>query len=175
MNMDTMKKDWLELYEALPSEELDKIAVLRIMECTNGIIQYAHRDDADYKLSIEDTRKAMNFSMGSIKRMEIKLINETIKFTTETEALMREARELYINGVKKGNDEDYAEFMEISSATAKACGLERLWNAVKILKEQQTEIPARCIVWGLEYLLQFFKDEHIRDFLQSKGISDTPA
>ena len=39
--------DWFELYEALPSEELDKIAVLRVMECTNGIIQYAHRDDAD--------------------------------------------------------------------------------------------------------------------------------
>ena len=123
MNMDTMKKDWLELYEALPSEELDKIAVLRIMECTNGIIQYAHRDDADYKLSIEDTRKAMNFSMGSIKRMEIKLTDETIKFAPETEELMRQARELYINGVKKGSDDDYSEFMEISSATAKACGL----------------------------------------------------
>ena len=167
--------DWLELYEALPSEELDKIAVLRVMECTNGIIQYAHRDDAEYKLSIEETRKAMSFSMGSIKRMKIELTDETITFAPETEELMRQARELYVNGVKKGSDDDYAEFMEISSATAKACGLERLWNAVKILKEQQTEIPPRCIVWGLEYLLQFFKDEHIRDFLQSKGISDAPA
>lgn len=167
--------DWLELYEALPSEELDKIAVLRIMECTNGIIQYAHRDDAEYKLSIEETRKAMSFSMGSIKRMKIELTDETITFAPETEELMRQARELYVNGVKKGSDADYAEFMEISSATAKACGLERLWNAVKILKEKQTEIPPRCIVWGLEYLLQFFKDEHIRDFLQSKGISDAPT
>ena len=167
--------DWLELYEALPSEELDKIAVLRVMECTNGIIQYAHRDDAEYKLSIEETRKAMSFSMGSIKRMKIELTDETITFAPETEELMRQARELYVNGVKKGSDDDYAEFMEISSATAKACGLERLWNAVKILKEKQTEIPPRCIVWGLEYLLQFFKDEHIRDFLQSKGISDAPA
>ena len=167
--------DWLELYEALPSEELDKIAVLRVMECTNGIIQYAHRDDAEYKLSIEETRKAMSFSMGSIKRMKIELTDETITFAPETEELMRQARELYVNGVKKGSDADYAEFMEISSATAKACGLERLWNAVKILKEKQTEIPPRCIVWGLEYLLQFFKDEHIRDFLQSKGISDAPT
>ena len=85
--------DWLELYEALPSEELDKIAVLRVMECTNGIIQYAHRDDADYKLSIEETRKAMNFSMGSIKRMTIELTDETITFEPETEILMRKARE----------------------------------------------------------------------------------
>lgn len=164
--------DWLELYEALPSEELDKIAVLRVMECTNGIIQYAHRDDADYKLSIEETRKAMNFSMGSIKRMKIELTDETITFEPETEILMRKARELYISGAKKGNDEDYSEFLAISAATARACGLDRLVNAVKTLKEKQTEIPSRCIVWGLEYLLQFFDDEHIRDFFQSKGFSE---
>tara|TARA_A100001234_G_scaffold200573_1_gene192680 strand:- start:77 stop:589 length:513 start_codon:yes stop_codon:yes gene_type:complete len=170
-----MTKDWLKEYQALPSEELDKIAVLRVMECTNGIIQYAHRDDADYKLSIEETRKAMNFSMGSIKRMKIELTDETITFNPETEVLMREARELYISGAKKGNDEDFAEFMAVSAATAKACGLERLVQAVKTLKEKQTEIPSRCIVWGLEYLLQFFDDEHIRDFFQSKGFSDAFA
>lgn len=164
--------DWLELYKALPSEELDKIAVLRVMECTNGIIQYAHRDDAEYKLSIEETRKAMSFSMGSIKRMKIELTDETITFAPETEELMRKARELYISGAKKGNDKDYAEFMRISDATAKACGLKRLVAAVKILKEKQTEIPARCIVWGLEYLLQFFDDEHIRDFFKSKGLGE---
>ena len=30
-------KDWETLYNALPDEELDKIALLRVMECTNGI------------------------------------------------------------------------------------------------------------------------------------------
>ena len=48
-------KNWKQIYSNLPSEELDKIAVLRVMECTNGIIQYAHRDDAPYKLPIEET------------------------------------------------------------------------------------------------------------------------
>ena len=73
-------KDWKQIYSDLPEEELDKIAVLRVMECTNGIIQYAHRDDASYKLSIEDTRRAMKFSMGCIKRMRIPLKEETITF-----------------------------------------------------------------------------------------------
>ena len=93
-------KDWETLYNALPDEELDKIALLRVMECTNGIIQYAHRDDASYKLPIEETRRAMKFSMSSIKNMAIPLKNETVTFAPETEELMREARDLYSQGSK---------------------------------------------------------------------------
>lgn len=170
-----MKKDWKTLYQNLPEGELDKIAILRVMECTNGIIQYAHRDDADYKLPIEETRKSMKFSMSSIKNMTIPLDNGTIEFAPESQELMREAREYYVSGVKKGVDEDYAEFMKISEVTAQVCGLERLVNAVKTLKENQSEIPSRCIVWGLEYLLQFFDDEHLRNFFGPKGIGGLPA
>jgi len=166
-----MKKDWKTLYQNLPEGELDKIAILRVMECTNGIIQYAHRDDADYKLPIEETRKSMKFSMSSIKNMAIPLDNGTIEFAPESQELMREARKYYVSGVKRGVDEDYAEFMKISEVTAQVCGLERLVNAVKTLKENQCEIPSRCIVWGLEYLLQFFDDEHLRNFFGPKGIS----
>ena len=148
-------KDWKELYSNLPEEELDKIAVLRVMECTNGIIQYAHRDNASYKLSIEDTRRAMKFSMGCIKRMEIPLKEETITFAPETQELMREARDLYVRGVKKGDDEAYAEFMEISKATAQACGLPRIVKGMKTLEENIDDIPPETLKWGVEYLMQF--------------------
>ncbi len=109
---------WKKLYSALPEEELDKIAILRVMECTNGIIQYAHRDNANYKLPIEETRKAMKFSMSSIKNMQIPLRDETITFAPETEDLMRQARDFYIKGAKQGDDDAYEEFMSISKATA---------------------------------------------------------
>ena len=121
--------DWKKLYSALPEEELDKIAILRVMECTNGIIQYAHRDDADYKLPIEETRKAMKFSMSSIKNMQIPLRDETITFAPETEDLMRQARDLYIKGAKQGDDEAYEEFMTISRVTAQVVGKERIFKA----------------------------------------------
>ena len=114
-------KNWKEIYGNLPSEELDKIAILRVMECTNGVIQYAFRDNAEYALSVEETRRAMKFSMGCIKRMEIPLKEETITFAPETEELMRQARDLYVSGVKMGSDEDFEEFMRISEATAQAC------------------------------------------------------
>ena len=149
-------KDWKTIYNNLPSEELDKIAILRVMECTNGVIQHAFRGNEEYALSVEETRKAMKFSMGCIKRMEIPLKEETITFAPETEELMRQARDLYVSGVKMGNDEDFEEFMKISAATAQACGVDRLISAAKILRENVDDIPPDTVSWGIGYLMQFF-------------------
>ena len=149
-------KNWKELYESLPEEELDKIAILRVMECTNGVIQHAFRDGAEYALPIDDTRRAMKFSMGCMKRMEIPLKEETITFAPETEELMRQARELYISGVKMGNDEDFKEFMRVSEVTAQVCGIDRIRKAKDILSENVDDIPPNTLNWGVAYLMQFF-------------------
>ena len=109
-------KNWKELYDNLHNEELDKIAILRVMECTNGIIQYAFRDGEDYALSIDDTRRAMKFSMSCMKRMQIPLKGETITFAPETEELIRQARDYYVRGYKQGDDEAPQEFNAISKA-----------------------------------------------------------
>ena len=150
-------KNWKELYENLPPEELDKIAILRVMECTNGVIQHSFRDNEEYALSVEETRKAMKFSMSCIKRMEIPLKEETITFAPETEELMRQARDLYVSGVKMGNDEDFEEFMKVSAATAQACGVERITAAARILKENVDAFPSETLSWGVRYLMQFFR------------------
>jgi hypothetical protein len=136
-------KDWKEIYGNLPDTEKDKIAVLRVMECTNGIIQHSFRDKEEWALPIEETRKAMKFSMSCMKNLAIPLKDETITFEPETQELLREARNYYISGVKNGNDEDFA--------------LERIMNGVKILKENVDDIPADKLHWGVAYLMQFFK------------------
>jgi hypothetical protein len=150
-------KNWKELYDALPDTEKDKIAILRVMECTNGVIQHAFRDGEEYALPVEETRKAMKFSMSCIKNMAIPLKEETITFEPETEELMRQARDLYVSGVKQGSDEDFAEFMRISEASAQACGLQRLIKARQILEENVDDLPPNTLNWGLAYLMQFFK------------------
>ena len=76
--------DWTSAFNGLSSEELDKLAVLRVMECANGVIQHMYRDKDPDALSDEDTRKAMGFSMSSIKRMQIVLESETIDFDEHT-------------------------------------------------------------------------------------------
>ena len=159
--------DWKEQYGNLPDSELDKIAVLRVMECTNGIIQYAFRDGLDHALPIEQTREVMKFSMSCIKNMAIPLKEETITFLPETEELMRQAREFYINGVKKGSDEDYAEFMKISEATAQVCGMDRIVTALKLLEKEVDVFPEGTLNWGVQYLMQFFSNEYLRDFFGS--------
>lgn len=150
-------KDWKEIYSNLPDTEKDKIAVLRVIECTNGVIQHSYRDNEPWALPIEETRKAMKFSMSCMKNLAIPLKDETITFEPETQELLREARNYYISGVKNGSDEDFAEFMKISEATAVAVGIDRIMNAAKILKENVDDIPADKLHWGVAYLMQFFK------------------
>ena len=43
-----MSKDWKAIYRDLPDEEKEKIAILRVMECSNGVIQHAFRDKIDW-------------------------------------------------------------------------------------------------------------------------------
>jgi hypothetical protein len=59
-----MKKDWDFIFQALPDEEQDKLALLRLIECSNGCIQHSFRNGDVDALSPEETRIAMKFSMS---------------------------------------------------------------------------------------------------------------
>ena len=148
-------KDWNTIFNNLSDTEKDKVAILRVMECANGVIQYAYRDGEDYALSIEDTRKAMKFSMSCMKRLEIPLKDETISFEPETQKILREARDLYISGFKNGNDDDLAEFYRMSAATVRVLGEERIVKAKNILAQNITEISPEALEWGVGYLRRF--------------------
>jgi len=150
-------KDWETLFNNLSETEKDKLAILRVMECSNGCIQYAFRDSESRALSLEETRRAMKFSMSCMKTMSIPFKDRTITFEPETEELFREVRELYISGVKFNNDDDYKEFIRASGATARACGEERIVKAKNILEENIDDIPPHTLEWGVRYLLKFLK------------------
>ena len=150
--------DWTAVFKSLPDEELDKLAVLRIIECSNGIIQYMLRNgDAD-ALSLDETRQAMGFSMSSIKRMQIVLENETIEFAPETKQIMGDVRDLYISGMKRNNDDDYAEFLRSSLACLQVCGMERLQAAKDKLFANCYAMPAYAWDFGLGYCRNFLRE-----------------
>ena len=155
--------DWTSAFNALSSEELDKLAVLRVMECANGVIQFMYRDKEPDALTTEETRKAMNFSMSSIKRMQIVLESETIDFEEHTKELMGEVRELYIQGMKRNNDEAYAKFLVASLACLKACGMERLQKAHDKLFNDCYEMPPYAWGYGMSYIRGFMANEDILD------------
>ena len=155
-----MKKDWDFIFQALPDEEQDKLALLRLIECSNGCIQHSFRNGDVDALSPEETRKAMKFSMSCMKTQSIPLGDEVIVFAPETAEIMREVRELYISGFKQQNDEDYEEFMRASVANLNAIGKERIIDARQILFCSLYEIPVHCLEWGISYIFGLMKWEH---------------
>ena len=145
-------KKWNKIFEALPDEEQDKLALLRLVECTNGVIQHMHRNGDPDALSLEETRTAMKFSMSAMKTQTIPLGDEVITFAPETARIMSEVRELYISGFKQQNQEDYEEFMVASVANLGAIGKERILKARTILFDNLYEIPHFTLEWGLSYI-----------------------
>jgi len=146
-------KDWQSLFETLSEEEKDGIALLRVMECTNGVIQFAYRGNEPWALPIEKTREVMNFSMGCIKRWTIPLKEGDVTFSPETVEILKEVRELYQKGKK--DDAAFAEFMRASAATAKVCGKKRIMKASEVLAENFDVFPDGTLNWGVNYLMQF--------------------
>ena len=145
-------KDWNKIFEALPDEEQDKLALLRVIETSNGVIQSLFRNGDPDALSLEETRTAMKFSMSAMKTQSIPLGDEVIVFAPETAEIMREVRELYISGFKQQNQEDYEEFMVASVANLGAIGKERILKARTILFNDLYEVPHFTLEWGLSYI-----------------------
>jgi hypothetical protein len=147
---------WYEVWGACSEEELDNIALLRVMECTNGVIQHAFRDKSPMALDVERTRVAMNFSMTAMKNLTIELGDEVVKFEGKTADALREARDLYVRGFKRGDEEALAEFFNCSEASVRTVGEARLLKAVEKLNEKASHIfPAGTPDWGLQYLRRF--------------------
>ena len=150
-------KNWDTIFNNLSDSEKDKVAVLRVMECANGVMQHAYREKQIFAYSTYETRKAMKFSMSCMKRMQIPLKEETIAFEPETEKLLREVRDLYISGFKNGNEEDFKEFMIVSCACIRALGQDRIVKAKNILAQNTSDIPLQALDWGVRYINQFFQ------------------
>jgi len=148
-------RNWQKTFEALTEEQKNNLAILRVMECSNGVIQYAYRDQANNALSIEDTRRAMKFSMGCIKKMEIPLGETTITFGDDLKEIFGEIRDLYQSG--KTNQKDFDEFMRISIIMYNVLGKERVQEAQKVLSQHITEIDPEHLQWGANYIMNFIQ------------------
>jgi len=148
-------KDWSTIFNNLSDGEKNKIALLRVIECSNGVIQHMFRVNDEDALSIEETRDAMKFSMGCMKTMSIPLKVNTITFEEETTKILREVRELYVSGFKNGNDEDMQEFLRASKANLNAVGPKRILEAKQIVSDEVDDIPAVALDWGLQYIFGF--------------------
>jgi len=118
-------KYWKDLWSMQTEEVIDATALIRVIECTNGCVQHAFRDKDERALSVEQSRECMKLSMGTIKNKVLPLPDGTeITLPKECHEIMNTARELYISGFKKGDEEALEEFFALSKSHFEVIGRE---------------------------------------------------
>ena len=116
-------KYWKGVWESQTEEVLDATALIRVLECTNGCVQYAFRGDDENALSVEQTRECMKISMGTMKTKVLPLPDgKEVALPECCHQIMDTARDLYITGFKKGDDDALQEFMALSKAHFQVLG-----------------------------------------------------
>jgi len=155
------KCNWPELFRQIPSAELEKLAILRVLECSNGMIQLRFREGRSDALNIDDTRRAMQFSMRCIKTMEIPLGDQTIRFDRSTQHLLNQIRSLYVKGIKRNDSASRSEFFRASRANLEAIGHERLQHAKRRLFADCYDLPVHTLDWGMDYIKGFLTSRRL--------------
>lgn len=115
---------WYKIWSNCTPEELDATALIRVMECTNGCVQYGYRRGSEHALSVEQTRECMKVSMSAIKTKRLPLPNgEVIEMPPGAIPIMEEARDLY-QKMKTRDEAAYDEFFALSTAHFHVLGKE---------------------------------------------------
>ncbi|NCO73863.1 MAG: hypothetical protein GW795_13270 [Cyanobacteria bacterium] len=129
-------ENYLNIWIKISPEDLDKLALIRALEVTNGCTQWAYRRGDQDCLPLEETQKCMKLSMSSIKNKEILLNNgKVIKYTGKLAQLMDESRSLYIDAFKNNIEGKEEEFYAISTAQFLVHGEERMNKCFQIIKD----------------------------------------
>lgn len=153
-------KSWTEFFGSLTEDQLQAVALLRVVECTNGCIQHTYRSQHPKALDVDQTRTAMKYSMAAMKDLSFKVGEVEYSFSGELADGLKAARELYVRAFKQGDEGAMKEFMDCSIACAKALGEGRIREAgAKVRGNLGEYYPEHTVAWGESYLLRLLQDE----------------
>lgn len=152
--VDEALADWSQ-YE----DYYDQIALIRAIECTNGCVQYAFRDQDDEALSLEQSRECMKLSMGFIVSKELTLpTGEYISIHDELRPQLDKIRQLYYDGFKRQDITSLRRFYANSVAMFNLLGYDRIKSAINIVKEHYEDVfTPHYLFYGLNYMRQFIQ------------------
>lgn len=137
----------------------DQIALIRAIECTNGCVQYALRDQESYALSIEQSRECMQLSMKFIISKELTFPNgEHIAINLDLAPQLDKVRQLYIDGFKKHKKLELQKFYAHSVAMFNAIGQDHIDDAIaKVYQHYEYPFTSFFICYGHNYMNQFLE------------------
>lgn len=156
-------QDWVMEYIKIWSEQsskaLDDVALIRVVECTNGCVQYAFRDEETWALSLEQTRLCMKTSMTFIKNKSLKLKNgNEIKIDESVHHLLDEVRDIYIDGFKNNIPDRLMQFYAQSVAQFYVLGRDRLERQWKFVSDELGEVFGEDFLGrGRTYIMSYLK------------------
>ena len=132
---------WYGIWSSQTEDVLEVTALVRAIECTNGCIQWAFRDEDDRSLPIEKTREAMKLSMGVMKN-KVLPFPDGGKFIIPEDVvpLMDKSRDIYIRGFKQGDEDAYQEFMALSKSHFVVMGKERMDRNFQKVKDHFIDV-----------------------------------
>jgi len=148
-------KYWKDIWSSQSQEVLDATALIRVVECTNGCIQHAFRDEDERALSVEQTRECMKLSMGTIKNKVLPLPDGRTKviLPEECHEIMNTARDLYVRGFKQGDEEALDEFFALSKAHFQVLGRQLIDDKFRFFAEHFEDMfTSYWIMMGRMYI-----------------------
>ncbi|MEB3192837.1 MAG: hypothetical protein VKL42_21050 [Snowella sp.] len=151
--------DQVQSLQAIAPEELDKLALLRVLEVTNGCLQWAFRRQDDHALSVERTRDCMQVVIGFIKAKKITYPNgKVIIFSSLVVQLMETVTLLYRQAFKHNIGASKEGFFVHSTAQFIAFGTQRIEWAEAEVKTHFTELFSDYFIGrGQNYIKPYYE------------------
>ena len=150
-------EQYVEFWGSQTPEGLDSVALVRAVECTNGIVQYSYRDGDPWALDTEQTRLCMKTSMSFIKTKELPLPDGTVvKCDPSVVDALNKVRDIYIQGFKMGDEESMMEFYAQSIAQFYVIGREKLNEKCDFVAEHFKDVFGEFMLKeGRDYIMSY--------------------
>jgi len=148
---------YMQKLQPIDGAELDKLAILRVLEVTNGCTQWGFRLKQEQALSVEQTRKCMRIVIGFIKHKQIDIPNrDPICFAPGTAQLIEQGKTLYQDAFKNQIPEAEQEYFAYSTGQFLVYGPQRLQMAMDFVQEHfQWLFGNYYLQRGRDYILPY--------------------
>ena len=149
----------LAALQSISPGDLDHLALLRVLEVTNGCAQWGFRRQDPDCLSADQARDCMRQVIGFIKAKRIVLPSgRTVGFSPAVEVLIESGRELYHKAFKRNQRGAQRAYYAASTAQFIAYGPDRLQAALDVVNQEfEPLFTATWIARGQRYIAPYLK------------------
>lgn len=134
-------EEYISEIEKFSPEELDRLAQIRVLEVTNGCLQWSFRRQDKECLSVEQTRECMKTVIGFIKEKKLYFPTEGLTILNEKVSnFIGKIRSIYQSAFKQNNTQAREEFYAASTAIFIVCGYRHIETAFALVKQNYEDL-----------------------------------